>query len=97
MENVFYGDGGLCQKCPLLQQAGYDPFDQRNLGVLKALKAPPVELEAEHAILTLQGCFHHLQDAGLSGAPVSVNAKGDRVSGVLFQERDNRLRDGLIV
>ena len=79
MKNISYRIGGLRQERTLFKQARNDTFDQRNLRVLKTLKAPAVEFEAENVPWALSESSIISKDARFSGAPIAMHADSYRV------------------
>jgi hypothetical protein len=88
----FCGLGG-----PLIEEAGDDTLDQRDLGVLESLKTPAIELEAEYPVAAVQPRLDHFENAGLASTPVAMHADRDRMTGLGAQDGDDRGCDRFVV
>ena len=96
-EDILDRGRGLVQGRTLLDQARDDPLDQGDLGILEALKAPSVELEAQDFVLVGEPRLDHFEHAGLARTPVAMHADRHRMVGPGAKQLDDRGRDGLVV
>lgn len=69
---------------PLAEQFANDDFDEHGLGVVEALERPAVEPQAGNPPVGGHARLHHRQHARLPGAPVAVNADGQRILAVVL-------------
>ncbi|MEY9441721.1 hypothetical protein ABIF14_008812 [Bradyrhizobium elkanii] len=95
--HVFDETCSLAQERTLFDEAGDNAFDQRDLGIFKALKAPAIELETEDLVLTVKSGFDHFKDAGFASAPVTVDADRHRARRLLVEQSNDAMRNRLII
>ena len=81
----------------LLRDLGNDRLQERDLRVLKALKTPAIELQAEYPAVGFKRGFNHLEDARLARAPIAMHTDGDRALGLAAEQGDDCFRDRLVV
>jgi hypothetical protein len=62
LEQVFDGFTGLREHRAFFNQPRDDTLNQRDLGVFEALKAPAVELQAEHVVASGKAGLDHFED-----------------------------------
>lgn len=72
-------------------------LDQRDLGILEALKPPTIEFETENSVFPGELSFDHLQDTGLACIPVAMHADGDGSMRTLAQQADDRRGDRFVI